>query len=187
MSKIYVLVGPKGSGKSYIGRLLNSAFGIEFLAIEEIFVKLQGTGVSTPDIQKKGYKIVEERILEILNRGIAASFEITVFTPASKNLLNRLELHASIETIQVYAPLELCLERIKVRDSVNHIEISDERIAEINRLSVEQHVDSKLQIDTSQMTDEQILEEFRVIFRNNKNLNSAIDYDRIMRTQRALK
>ena len=143
MNRIYVLVGPKGSGKSYVGRLLNSEFGIEFLAIEEIFVKLQGTGVSTPYIQEKGYEIVEERVLEILNRGNAASFEITVFMPASKNLLSRLELNAHIELVQVYAPPELCLERIKARDSTKHIEISEERIAEINRLSVEQHVDSK--------------------------------------------
>ena len=50
MNKVYVLVGPKGSGKSYVGRLLEREFGIEFLSIEEIFVKLQRKGVSTPDV-----------------------------------------------------------------------------------------------------------------------------------------
>ena len=164
MNKVYVLVGPKGSGKSYVGRLLEREFGIEFLSIEEIFVKLQGKGVSSLDVQERGYKIVEECVSEILAKGYAVSFEITVFMPASRNLLNRLELQAQLEIIQVYAPLELCLERIKNRDETKHIEISEEKIAEINKLSVNQHLASKFRIDTSEMNDEEILEQFRVVY-----------------------
>ena len=164
MNKIYVLVGPKGSGKSYIGSLLKREFGIEFLSIEEIFVKLQGKGVSTLDVQERGYKIVEECVFGILAKGHSVSFEITVFMPASRNLLNRLELQAQLEIIQVYAPLELCLERIKNRDETKHIEISEQKIAEINRLSVNQHLASKFRIDTSKMNDEEILRQFRVVY-----------------------
>ena len=84
--------------------------------------------------------------------------------PASKNLLNRLELHAHLEIIQVYAPLELCLERIKNRDETKHIEISEVKIAEINELSVNQHLDSRFRIDTSEMNDEEILGQFRTVY-----------------------
>jgi predicted kinase len=164
VSIIYVLIGPKGSGKSYIGRLLQREFGIKFLSIEELFIKLQGQGVSTPEVQEKGYKAVEEKVSATLARGTAASFEITVLTPSSRDLLNRLEQQARVEIIRVYAPLELCLERIKTRDTASHIEISQEKIREINQLSAKQQINAKFRIDTSEMTDEQILEKFRSIW-----------------------
>ena len=136
MSTVYVLIGPKGSGKSYVGRLLEREFGITFLSIEDIFIKLQSKDVSTPDVQDRGYKIVEEQIGGMLDQGESVSFEITVLTPASKTLLSRLELRAHIERVQIFAPPELCLERIRTRDSARHIEISEEKIAEINELNV---------------------------------------------------
>ena len=66
--------------------------------------------------------------------------------------------------IQIYAPLHLCLERIKSRDGTKHIKISEEKIVKINSLSVNQHVDSKLRIDTSEMSDEEILQQFRAVY-----------------------
>lgn len=164
MSVVYVLIGPKGSGKSYLGRLLEKECGIKFLSIEDIFIKLQGKGISTPDVQERGYKTVEKRVSEILARENAVSFEITVLTPSSKNLLSQLGLRSHVEMIQVYAPLELCLERIKTRETVSHIEISEEKIIAINQLSENQQVNSKLRIDTSEMKDEEILEKFRAIY-----------------------
>lgn len=101
---VYVLIGPKGGGKSYVGRLLEREFGIKFLAIEEIFINLQGKGISTPDVQARGYKIVEERISEILAKGNdAVSFEITVLTPSSRTLLEQLGQRSQMEMIQIYA------------------------------------------------------------------------------------
>ena len=164
MSSVYVLLGPKGSGKSYIGRLLESKLGIKFLPIEEIFINLQHKGISTPDVQERGYELVKQKASEILAAGHDVSFEITVLTSASKNLLNQIGLQSHIEFIQVYAPPELCLQRIRTRDSASHIEISEEKIAEINRLSVNQQVSAKLQIDTSKMSDDKILESFKAVY-----------------------
>lgn len=157
---IYVLIGPKGSGKSHLGRLLEGEFGVKFLSIEKIFINLQGQGISTPEVQERGYKAVETRVSEILATGKSVSFEITVLTPASRNFLSRLERQARVEMIQMYAPLELCLERIKTRDTASHIETPEEKIREINRLSVKQQIDAKFRIDTSEMTDEEILETY---------------------------
>ena len=151
----------KAVANPIFGRLLAKELGIKFLPIEEIFVKLQGKGVSPPDVQEKGYTIVEERVAEILANGNSVSFEITVLTPASRNLLSQLGLQAKVEMIQIYAPLELCLERIKSRDKASHIEIPEEKIMEINKLSVAQQIDAKLQIDSSKMSDEEILERVR--------------------------
>ena len=161
MNRIYILIGPKGGGKSYVGRLLEQEFGIQFLPIEEIFIQLQKKGVSTSEVQEKGYQRVEARVTDILTQSNAVSFEITVLTPASKDLLSRLGLLAQIEMVQISAPLKLCLERIKQRDASDHIDIPEERIMGINKLSVKQQIHTKLKIDTSQLNDEEMLEKFR--------------------------
>ncbi len=135
-----------------------------FLPIEEIFMALQGKGVSTPDVQAKGYKLVEDRVSEILDDTQAVSFEITVLTPHSKDLLSRLAQSFQVELIQVYAPLSLCLERIKMRDQTKHINIAEDRITEINTLSINQQLDTKLKIDTSMMNDQEILEKFKLTY-----------------------
>lgn len=164
MSKIYVLIGPKGGGKSYLGRLLEKELGIAFLAIEEIFLQLQAKGISTPDVQAKGYQIVEEQVLEILAGGSDVSFELTVLTPASTDLLNRLKSRAPVEIVAVVAPPELCLARIKTRDAARHIDIAEEKIAEINRISLSQQLDAALRVDTSTMNDDVILQIFKQMF-----------------------
>jgi len=74
--------------------------------------------------------------------------------------LSRLGLQARIEMIQIYAPPELCLARLSARDSASHIDISEEKIREINRLSVNQQIEARLRIDTSELRDEEILEKF---------------------------
>lgn len=161
---VYVLIGPKGSGKSHVGRLLEKELNISFLPIEAIFVGLQKTGISTPAIQEQGYAMVEARVLEILVTKQAVSFELTVLTPASKNLLTRLGRQTQVELIQVYAPPDICLIRIRNRDQASHIEISEERIIEINRISASQQIDVRLQIDTSQLNEAQILEQFTAVY-----------------------
>jgi shikimate kinase len=164
MNNVYVLIGPKGSGKSYVGRLLEKELGISFLPIEEIFIGLQKTGVSTPTVQEQGYTLVEARVLEMLATEQAVSFEITVLTPASKKLLTRLGKQAQVELIRVDAPPDTCLSRIKSRDQASHIKITEERIAGINRISARQQIDARLQIDTSQLGDAQILTQFTTVY-----------------------
>ena len=166
MKRIYVLIGPKGGGKSYVGRLLEQELGIQFLSIEEIFIRLQKKGISTSEVQEKGYQRVEAHVTDILTQSNAVSFEITVLTPASKHLLSRLGLLAEIEMVQILAPLELCLERIKQRDASRHIDIPEERIMEINELSLKQPIHTNLKIDTSQLNDEEMLEKFRTAYSN---------------------
>lgn len=40
MKTVYLLIGPKGSGKSYIGNLIENELGIKFLNVEEFFIDL---------------------------------------------------------------------------------------------------------------------------------------------------
>ena len=62
--------------------------------------------------------------------------------------------------IQIYAPPELCLARIAARDATQHIDISEEKIREINKLSQNQQIEARLRIDTSELRDEEIMAKF---------------------------
>jgi hypothetical protein len=41
----------------------------------------------------------------------------------------------SIKMIRVYADLNTCLARVKIRDSAEHIAVSDDKVAEFNQLA----------------------------------------------------
>ncbi|KFF58325.1 hypothetical protein JF66_19375, partial [Cryobacterium sp. MLB-32] len=64
---IYVLIGPKGSGKTHIGNLLERAFGIAFLSVEKLGLgnipKSKLTGI---DLLKEGFHQEEAEIDRIL-------------------------------------------------------------------------------------------------------------------------
>ena len=41
MKTLYMLIGPKGAGKSYIGRLVSQRTDIRFLRVESIWLTVQ--------------------------------------------------------------------------------------------------------------------------------------------------
>lgn len=52
LKTVYVLIGPKGSGKTYIGSLLEIEIGLKFLSVEKL-----GLG-NIPKSKRKGEKLI---------------------------------------------------------------------------------------------------------------------------------
>ncbi|BBD66524.1 hypothetical protein NIES4072_62060 [Nostoc commune NIES-4072] len=58
MKTLFILVGPKGAGKTHIGTLVNAQMAIKFLPVEPIWIDYLQNGAEDRD----GWDIVEEEI-----------------------------------------------------------------------------------------------------------------------------
>ena len=150
--KPVLLHGITGSGKTHIGKILADAFAIRFIESEAIFATLQKEGITTDENQQRGFDILEKNIEQALSEHKSVCFEITVFTPYSSKLVNNLRNKYAVEKIRVFAPNEVCLSRIRSRQSDRHINILEDKIIEINRLSNAQELDAKLMIINNNLT-----------------------------------
>ena len=124
---LFMLIGPKGSGKTHIGVLVNQHTDIVFLRVEPIWLSLQpgengwGKVESVIDAMfEKHNKIMIESL------GIGEGFGKFHASLAEKY---------SLKLIRVYADLETCFLRVKTRDNAEHIAVSDDKVVEFNQLA----------------------------------------------------
>jgi shikimate kinase len=165
MKTVYILIGPKGSGKTYIGQLLEQELGIPFLQVEPIFLAIKGeSDALNPHYLEKGYRLVEEAVASNLQTNDSVAFDSTGAALEFKHLLARLETRYSVKLIRIHAPADLCLSRIKARDKSLQIPVSEELIETVNRLSVAAEFDYALTIDNGGASDEKIISAFRSLF-----------------------
>jgi shikimate kinase len=138
---LYLLIGPKGSGKTYIGMLVNRQTDIAFLHVEPIWLGLQPG--------EDGWKKVEAAVdamfqthnkVMIESLGAGEGFEGFYASLAKKYL---------IKMIHVVANLDTCLERVKNRNNIDHIAVSDEKVIEYNRVAARVSYDWDLEIDNN--------------------------------------
>ncbi|HMQ51023.1 MAG TPA: shikimate kinase [Anaerolineae bacterium] len=140
---LYILVGLKGSGKSYIGSLVDRLPEVCFLKVEPIWVEY----LNGHDHSKSGWEVVEAEIDKqftvydrVMIESLGAGQEFEAFYAS-------LRRKYAIKLIKVFADLETCLDRVKRRDAANHIPISDSRVEEINQIAQHVTLDWDLVID----------------------------------------
>lgn len=131
---LYILIGLKGSGKSYIGALVSRLTEIHFLKVEPIWVSY----LNGDDRSRSGWQVVEAEIDRqfahrdrVMIESLGAGDEFTAF-------YDSLRRKYDLKLIKVSTELETCLDRVKRRDAADHIPISDSRVEEINQIA--QHV-----------------------------------------------
>jgi shikimate kinase len=143
---LYLLVGPKGSGKTHIGTLVSQNTDISFLRVEPIWLSLQPG--------EDGWKKVEAAIdaafqshdqVMVESLGIGAGFRAYCDSLAKKY---------SLKMIRVYAELDTCLERVKNRDNADHIPVSDDRVVDLNQIAVNVTFDWDLEINNNHLASD---------------------------------
>lgn len=162
---IYLLIGPKGSGKSYVGALIDQVFGIKFLRVEDW----------AKDV-KKDYAIDDENYLSLVFNAIetgvrnalqhhdAIVFESTGLTKNFDEMLASLNKDYLVKTIGLKADLDLCLERVKTRDQSIHINVSDEQVNRINGEVLQRDLPTRYQLLNQNKTrDELILDLIEIV------------------------
>ncbi len=132
---IYILIGQKGSGKSFIGTIIQEIYGIAFVRVEDIARQSKkNRAVDDESYHKEAFFQIESHLREVLKNIPALVFESTGLTSHFDNMLESLKRDYRVITISVKAKSELCLERIKNRDRVIHINVSDKEVMHINSL-----------------------------------------------------
>jgi predicted kinase len=136
MKHVILLVGPKGSGKSTIGTLLETRLGIRFVRVEPIFLELRGIlDPAHPEFERRGYEAVLSRLTAELNLVDTVCFETTGASRELEPALGELARVSTLLIVQVICDLDECKERIRGRDSSIHIPVSDDQVDRINAVA----------------------------------------------------
>ena len=147
---LFMLIGPKGSGKTHIGTIVSQYIDIVFLRVEPIWLGLK------PD--EDGWEKVEAVIDAMFQKYDKIMIESLGVGEGFTKFLTSLAEKYSIKLIRVYADLETCFTRVKTRNNAEHIAVSDDKVTEFNKIAATVTYDWDLEINNNEFAvDEDII------------------------------
>ncbi|CAG1016642.1 hypothetical protein ANAEL_05735 [Anaerolineales bacterium] len=151
MQKIlYMLIGPKGSGKTHIGTLVNKSTDIKFLRVEPVWLTVKPG--------EDSWKKVEDAVDAEFQTHNKVMVESLGAGEDFKRYYASLKEKYTIKMIRVYADSNVCLERVRNRNSVDHIPVSDDKVVEYNRIAAAVSYNWNAEINNNKFaSDEEIL------------------------------
>jgi shikimate kinase len=157
---IYLLIGPKGSGKSFIGTLMDKELGIKFIRVEDWIVEVKNDRqIDNQSYINEAFQTIEKGVRKALNQYDNVVFESTGLTDNFDQMLKRLRQDFSVITIRIQANDDLCLNRVKTRDKSIHINVSDDQVNKINRQVREKEMKTNFTlINENKSADEIVIE-----------------------------
>jgi hypothetical protein len=138
---LYMLIGPKGAGKTHIGTLVSQHTDITFLPVEPIWLGLQPG--------EDGWKNVETAIDAMFQTHTKVMVESLGIGEGFRGFHSALAQKYPIKMIRVYADPDTCLGRVKNRNSADHIAVSDDKVAEYNQIAAGVTYHWDLEIDNN--------------------------------------
>ncbi|MBD0254497.1 MAG: AAA family ATPase [Cytophagales bacterium] len=133
MQCIYLLIGPKGSGKTYIGTLLESRTGIPFVRVEDIALRVQrDRAYDDRRYVHEVFGAIEAAIRDRLRTVPELVFESTGLTDAFDAMLRNLQASFRVVLIRIAADPGNCARRVQHRDLSQHVNVSDAQVRAIN-------------------------------------------------------
>ncbi len=162
---VYILVGPKGCGKSYIGSLLERRLGLTFLRVEPLAIAyIEKHGLPEGGLKRDGFDLEEAEIHKILANKKSVVFEATGSSKYFSSVLENLKQLYEVKLIRIHCPLEICYNRVKNRDQKDHHVVADDMIRAINSKADKVILDWNLEINNSGPASEEfIMLQFRSI------------------------
>lgn len=128
MSKtLYFLIGPKGSGKTFIGTNVSQKSDIHFLRVEPIWLALRE--------DEDGWQKVARAVHLAFTQHEKVMIENLGAGPGFNGFLSVLQSQYATKIIKVNTDLSLCYQRVKERSSQDHIPVSDETVLEYNEIA----------------------------------------------------
>lgn len=127
MKTLYLLIGPKGAGKTYIGKLIDRRTDICFLAVELLWLNL-AEGAD-------GWLVEEAAIDAAFSSNEKVMIETLGAGDGCLGMLARLKRKYHLKYIKVTCDPDICLQRVQARDSREQIAISLEKIAGYNTIA----------------------------------------------------
>ncbi len=160
LKTVYLLVGAKGSGKTYIGNLAETELGLNFIRVEQRALDhLEYLPLSDRHLARDGYELELEWIKDALTRCDEVVSEATGSSNYLQWFLRQLAGEFELKLIRIVCPLKECSDRVKTRNKLHHYDVSDEKLEAINVASHNVKLDWSLEIHNFGMTsDEDILQ-----------------------------
>lgn len=124
---LYILIGPKGSGKTHIGSRIEQLTGIKFLMVEKIWLQLAEG--------ENGWQKVESEIDRLFTHHNQVIIESLGAGDGFSRMYESLKGKYELKLIKVDTDLDECLRRVRERDNAGHFPVSDERVREYNRIA----------------------------------------------------
>lgn len=154
MKTVHILVGPKGSGKTHIGTVLQQELGLRFLRVESIWLSLAP--------EEDGWKKVEMAIDHELTDVEDIIIESLGAGEGFNGLRESLAKKYRLRFIKVSANLDECLRRVRTRNSAEHIPVSDEQVERYNAIAaLVQHPWSAVIDNNTQASKSEIVRAFQ--------------------------
>jgi dephospho-CoA kinase len=158
--EIFLLVGQKGSGKSFIGSIFDKHFGIKFIRVEDWAKEIKrDRAVDDEAYLKQVFGEIERGIRASLGKTDRIVFESTGLSEYFDNMLHRLKQDFRVFIIRVYADPDTCLQRVRSRDQAIHINVSDDQVLMINEKVRKRSLGADFSIDNSNKSQIQIIKE----------------------------
>ncbi|MCE3227765.1 MAG: hypothetical protein K0S32_2316 [Bacteroidetes bacterium] len=162
--KIYLLIGPKGSGKTFIGSLFDKHFNIKFIRVEDWAKEIKKERhITNDDYIKEVFQIIENGIKNALNINSRIVFESTGLTNSFDTMLANLRKDFQVVTIRLEVNTLLCLERVKTRDTFAHINVSDDQVNMINEMVLKRDLSTDFRINNENKSEQELVEELKAI------------------------
>ncbi|MDN5200247.1 hypothetical protein QQ008_02720 [Fulvivirgaceae bacterium BMA10] len=165
---IFLLVGPKGSGKSFIGHLFEEHFGIRFIRVEDWAKRIKrNRDVHDDSYVREVFIAIEKGIVEAIGVLPSLVFESTGLTGHFDRMYSNLCSKFHVVPVAITADPMICVQRVRTRDQSIHIHVSDEEVRDINRLVVQKNLRFPDSIENTNKTKEGLIKEIENIINKN--------------------
>jgi dephospho-CoA kinase len=154
-----LLIGPKGSGKSHIGRVLEARLGVHFFHVEPLWLEYYAEceAFGRQPVIAEGIARVHPVLVRALDRHSHVCVETTGASPEILDALLSLRPRSEIIVGRVCAPLELCLQRVSSRDQTHQIPVEMETVRKVYALSESLQLRSDIMLNNVQLTESEIM------------------------------
>ena len=159
---LILLIGPKGSGKSYIGRTLEARFGVHFFHVEPLWLEYYAEckASNREPVIAEGIAKVHPVLIRALDENVHVCVETTGASPEILTALLSLRPREEIIVARVSAPLEVCLRRVSSRDQTYQIPMEMEAVRKLHGLSESLQLRSDITLNNVALTESEIAELF---------------------------
>ena len=159
---LILLIGPKGSGKSHIGRTLEARFGVHFFHVEPLWLAYHAEckASNREPVIAEGIAKVHPVLIRALDKHVHVCVETTGASPEILAALFSLRPRKETLVARVSAPLEVCLRRVSSRDQTDQIPMEMEAVRKVHRLSESLQLRCDITLNNVALTEDEIAELF---------------------------
>jgi shikimate kinase len=124
-STLILLVGPKGAGKSTIGRMIEAELGARFVEVEAIAkaVLAQSGGTIDEGYARRAFAAIVAHLATLAPAHPLLVIETTGASSGTAELLAALRAQHTVRIVRVDARADLCDARIASRDAARHVAV----------------------------------------------------------------